>query len=160
MRFANGGRRNFTQTQGSDPATFHQTRQFAHTVFNRYFFIPAVQVIQIDHIGLQALEAVLTIFSDGLWASVNHPLHTIWKTHARHTAFAGQGVALAVWFEHAPHQLFVVTKAIQSGSIKKVDACIQCGEQQAFALFGRRRHPVGITQAHTAQADGADLKRS
>ena len=159
MRFTNGGRRNFTQTQGSDPAPFHQTRQLADTVFNRYFFIPAVKVIQIDHFGLQAPEAVLTIFSDGLWASVNHPLHSVRKTHARHTTFAGQGVTLAVRFEHAPHQLFIGTKAIQSCSIKEVDACIQCRKQQAFALFGRWRHPVGITQTHTAQADGTDLKR-
>src|SRR6059058_4331807 len=49
-----------------DLALFHQPAQFADAVLDRDLLVPAMQVVQVDHVGLQAAQAVLAVPADRL----------------------------------------------------------------------------------------------
>eukprot|EP01034_Spumella_vulgaris_P030494 gene30494-37719_t len=57
MRAAQRGSRHFRQADAADLARAHQVGQRAHTVFNGHTLVPAVQVVQVNHIGLQTAQA-------------------------------------------------------------------------------------------------------
>ena len=98
MRFAQSTCRNFRQTDALNFALTHQITERAHTVFNGHFFVPTVQVIQIDHIGLQTFESIFTGLANGFGSTIDdaHPFAIAILIDARHAAFAGQGELLAV----------------------------------------------------------------
>ena len=150
--------RHFGQAQCAHLAFFHQTRHFAHAVFNGYFLVETVQVVEVNDVGLQAAQAVFAVLAQRRRSAINHALDAIRECHARQATLAGQGEALTVGFEHLAQQGFVGPKAIQCGGVKQRDTGIQRGQQHALSGFMRRGHAVGVAQAHAAQTEGRDLE--
>ena len=159
MGFAQGAGRHLRQTNGLDLALAHQVAQCAHTVFDRHFFVPTVQVIQVDHIGLEAAKCVFAGLFDGFGAAVDDAhFAAVALFHALHAAFAGQREAVAVRLHHLAHQRLVGAKAIQRGGVEKRHTLVQGSEQNPLALLGRDRCAISMAEVHAAQADGADVK--
>ena len=159
VRFAQRAGRHLGQTNRLDFALAHQIAQCAHAVFDGHFLVPPVQVIQVDHIGLQAAQRIFTGFLDRLGAAVDDAhFAAIVLLDTLHAAFAGQSEAVAVGLHHLAHQRFVGPKAIQRGGVKKSHALVQGGEQHTLALFGRDGRAISMAEVHAAQADGADGK--
>ena len=158
MRPAQGCCRHFRQANGTHLAGLHQFSQGAHTVFNRHLFVPAVQVIKVNHVSLQAAQTVFAVAPQRLWPAINDTLHAIGKLHARHAALAGQGNLLPVGLEHPANQRLVAAKTIQGGRVKQRDAGIQRGQQNTLALLRRNRLAIGMAQVHAAQTNGTDVK--
>ena len=138
----------------------HHVCKCPHAVFNGNRLVPAVQVVQVDHIGLQAAQAVFAGFLQGGRATVNHAhqLAVSRHIHTLHAAFAGQRELVAVRLHDLAHQGFVGAKAIQSCRVEQRHASVQRGEQDALALLAGNRCTIGMAQVHTAQADGTDIK--
>ena len=160
MRFAQGGCRHFGQADGLDLARAHQVAQGTHAVFYRHRFVPAVQVIQVDHFGLQAAQRGLASGLDGRGPPVDHAhqLAVARHVHALHAAFAGERETFAFSLEHLANQGFVGAKAVQRGGVEQRDTGVECGQQNLFALLGGWRQAVGVAQVHTAKADGGDCE--
>jgi hypothetical protein len=87
-----------------------------------------VQVVEVDHIGLQTAQAVFAIFAQRLGSAINHTLDAIRKSHTRQAALAGQSEALAMGLEHLTQQVFIGSKAIQGGGVKQRDSIVQRGQ--------------------------------
>ena len=119
MRFAQRGGGDFAQANLTHLACAHEVTQCTHAVLNRHLFVPAVQVVQVNHIRAQTRQAVFTIFTKRLGTTVNHALHTFGEGHARHAAFAAQGDLAAVRFERFAHQQLIGAKAIERGGVKQ-----------------------------------------
>ena len=118
-----------------------------------------MQVVQIDHLGLQTAQRVFAGLLDRLGAAIDDAhFGAVALVHTLHAAFAGQGEFLAVRLHHLTHQRFVGAKAIQGGGVKKVHALIERSEQNPLALFGRDRCAISVAEVHAAQANGADVE--
>ena len=162
MRFVQGSARDFRQANASNVAFFDHVSQCAHTVFNRHAFVPAVQVVQVNHIGLQAAQAVFTGLLNRGWPAVNHP-HQFSITrhiHTLHAAFAGQCEFVAMRLHHLADQGFVRAKAVQRGGVKQGHSGVKRCQQYPLALLCSDRRAVGVAQVHAAQADGRNIKRA
>ena len=85
MRAAQGVGGHFRQTDALDLALAHQVGQRADTVFDRHFLVPSMQVIQIDDIGAQALQAVFASALDGFRPTIDCALTAL----VENPAFAG-----------------------------------------------------------------------
>ena len=71
MRAAQRGGGHFAQAKGANLAGGHQLGQRADAVLNRHLLVPAVQVIQVNHVGLQALERGFAGGANGFWPAIN-----------------------------------------------------------------------------------------
>ena len=98
MRLAQGGGRDFTQSDRLDLARAHQVRKRAHAVFDGHLLVPAVQVVEIDHVGAQALQRGFAGGTQRGRAAVDHThqLAVASHVHPLHAAFAGEGELRAV----------------------------------------------------------------
>ncbi|MCY1169803.1 hypothetical protein D9M73_98530 [compost metagenome] len=162
MGLAQGAGRNLRQANAANMAFFYQVSQRAHAVLDGYFFVPAVQVIEIDHVGLQATQAVFAVFAYGCRAAVNHThnLPVAGHIHAMQSTFAGQGELAAMRLHDTADQCFIRAKAIQRGGIEQRHTGIQRGQQHTLALLRRHRRSVGMAEVHATQADGAYGERA
>ena len=158
MGLANGRRRHFTQAQRAHLALAHQVTQRTHAVLDGHFFVPAVQVIQVDHIGLQAAQAVFAVAAQSLGATIDNAFDTVVELHTCQTTFAREREAAAVLFEHTADQRLVGTKAIQGGGVEQGDTRVECGQQQALGGLRAGRHTVRVAQVHAAKANAADAE--
>ena len=157
MRPAQSGGRHFGQANGANLARTHQIGQRPYALFDGHLFVPTVQVVQVDHIGLQASKCVFAGLTDRGRAAINHTyLGAIALVHALHAAFAGQNELVAVRLHHLAHQGLVSPKTIKCSSIKKRHTCVQRREQHTLALFARDGSAISVAQVHAAQANGAD----
>ena len=98
VRFAQGVGRHFRQTNAADFSSTYQVSQGAHTLFDGHAFVPAVQVIQVNHIGVETAQTVVAGGFDGVGSSINDPHFFAIPVdiHTLHAAFAGQGETAAV----------------------------------------------------------------
>ena len=117
-----------------------------------------MQVVEINHVGLQAAQAVFAIAPQRLWPAVDHTANAIGELHARHATLARQRDALPVRLQHAAKQRLVLAKPIQGSRVEQRDARVQRGLQDALRLLRRDWLAVSMAQVHAAQANGADVK--
>ena len=110
-----------------------------------------MQVIQINHIGLQTAQGVFAGLTKRLRAAINYPNKlTIARVHALHAALAGQRELLAMRLQDFAHQGLIGAKAIQGGGVKKGDTVVECGEQHAFCLLDGDGRAIRVAQVHAA----------
>ncbi len=128
----------------------------ADAVLDRHALVPAVQVVQVDDLGAQTLEAVLAVACDGLGAAVDDALDAVVEGHAGHAALAGQRDLAAMRLEHPADQRLVGAEAVERGGVEHRHAQLQRAMQQGFGRLRRRWRAVGMAQVHAAQADGRD----
>src|SRR4029434_7249753 len=82
VRFAKCRGGDFRKPDRLDLAFFHQVRQGADALLDWHPLVPAVQVVNVDDIGLQALEALLAVLLDHLGAPVDLALTLRVPEHA------------------------------------------------------------------------------
>jgi hypothetical protein len=118
-----------------------------------------MQIVEIDHIGAQALEAVFAVLAQGFGTTVDDAAHhAVFAAHAGHAAFAGQGDVVAVGLEHGADQRFAGAKAIERGGVEQRHARIQRRMQHGVRLLGRDGVAVGMAEIHAAQRDIGDAE--
>ena len=158
MRPAQRGGRHFRQADRPDLARPHQITQRTHTLLDGHLFVPAVQVVQVDHIGLQAPERGFAGGPQRGGPTVDdaHQLPVASHIHALHAAFAGQREARTVLAQHPTHRGFTGPETIEGGGIEMGDPGIQRRQQQALGLLGGNGWAIGMADVHAAKADGTD----
>lgn len=124
--------RNLGQADGADLARAHQVAQRAHAVLDRHRFVPAVQVVEVDHVGVEALERFLAGRANGLGAAVDHAhlLAVALEVDAGHAALAREREAAAVLGQHAADQALVGAEAVQRGGVEMGHAGVERGQQE------------------------------
>ncbi len=115
-----------------------------------------MQVIEVDHVGLQALERILAIALDTGRLAVDDAL----TVDAGHAALADQGDLVAHRLQERPDQFLIAAETVEAGGVEMVDAQIQRLLQQRVALLQRRRRAVGVAEIHAAEADLGDVEWS
>ncbi|MDT4870349.1 hypothetical protein FQZ97_1054230 [compost metagenome] len=158
LRLAEGGGGHLGQSQRAHLARAHQVAHRAHAVFHRHLLVPAVQVVEVDHVGFEAAQAVFAIPADGLRPAVDHALHAVVELHAGHAALAGQREFAAVLREHVAHMRFAGAETVQGGGVEVRHTLVERSEQHALGLLLRHRRAVSVADVHAAQANGTDLE--
>jgi len=109
VRPAQGVGRNLGQADAADLARLHQFGQRADAVLDRHALVPAVQVVEIDDVGLQPLQAVLAGLLQYVGMAVELALALC---IAERPALAGQNELAAMFLEHVADQGFVGAEAV------------------------------------------------
>ena len=139
----------------ADLPLLHQIGERADAVLDRHALVPAVQIVQVDHIGLQALRRLssqVCFRISGLPSSSrrarNMP-HLLASTNS-----------LAPVFERFAEQRFVGAEAVERGRIEKGVAEVERLQQHLRRGFRIGRRAIGVAQAHAAEADGGNFERT
>src|SRR5258705_10154588 len=103
MRFSKRIGGDFGKPDGLDLSLSHDVGHGPDAVFDRNPLVPAVEVIEIDHIGLQALEAVLAGLCQNLRPAVD--LAQSLRV-AEHAAFAREDVVATAMLERIADEGF------------------------------------------------------
>ena len=110
-----------------------------------------MQVVKVDHLDLQALQAFLAGLFQPLRRAIEVALLAIGQA-----AFGGQDDFVAAWPQHCAHQPLIMSKPIDRGGVEECVAGIQRAQQHALGRIARWRGAIGVRQAHAAQADLRD----
>ena len=127
LGFAKSYRRHLGQTNAANFSGPYQITQSAYAFLDGHSFIPAVQVIQVNHIRVEATQTVVAGGLDGFGSAINHS-HFFTVTvdiNPLHTAFAGQDEATAVFGQNLADDAFALTKAIKGCGIEKIHTLVQ-----------------------------------
>ncbi len=108
MGTAQRGGGNLGQADALHLARAHQIGQSVDAVLDRHLLVPSVQVIEVDDVGLQALQAFLAGSLDRPGTAIDDAL----AFYAGHAALAGKEYVLPVRLEHAAEQRFVLAEAV------------------------------------------------
>ncbi|MOA07951.1 hypothetical protein D3C78_1276830 [compost metagenome] len=153
--------RDFGQAQRAHLALLQQPAHFAHGFLDGHGFVPAVQVVKVDHVRAQALQTFLAVAPQRGRAAVDHAaLDAVVAHHAGQAALAAQRDAVAVRRQHRADQAFIGAETVERGRVEQRHALVQGMGQQLAALLGAGRRAVGMVEVHTAQADGSDVERA
>jgi hypothetical protein len=162
MRLAQRLGGDFAQAQRAQLAGANQVAHGPDAVLDghrpRARLVPAVQVVQVDDVRLQALQAVFAVAPDGLGAAVDHPLQRPARPDrlAAQAALGAQHITLAVPLHRTAEQRLVGAKAIERCGVEQRHAGVQRVQQQALGIGLLWRQAIGVAEAHAAQADGRD----
>ena len=116
-----------------------------------------VQVVKVDHIGLQASKRIFAGLTDRGRASVNHShLGFIALVHALRATSAGHNELVAVRLLQIAHQGLVSPKTTERSGIERRHIRVQRRKQYTLALYAGNRCTIGVAEVHAAQADSAD----
>src|SRR5262245_54695766 len=112
MGLADRCRRDFTESDGSDFSFLHEIGDRSDAFLDRPPLVPAVQVVEVDDLGLQPLKALLAVLADHLRAAINLPL-TLGV--AEHAALRGEHVFTAPVLQYLTEQRFVRAESVERG---------------------------------------------
>ena len=157
MRLAQRRGGDLRQADRPDLPLVHQIRQRPDAVRDRHVRILAVQVIQIDHVGLQARQAVIAHAPQCVRARVDRPPA---RLVAEHPALAGQHDIGAMRLEDGAEELLVGAESIEGGGVEHRDAALERRAQDAFRHIPWRRRGVGVAQVHAPEPEGRDAERA
>ena len=101
MRPANRRGRHLAQPDGPDLALAHEVGQGTDAVFHRHALVPAVEVVEVDDVGLQARQALFAVAPDGLGPPVDLALAC---RVAEHAALAREHDPVAVLAERGAEE--------------------------------------------------------
>ena len=146
--------RHFGQSHGANLALAHQFRKRAHALLDGHAFLPTMQIVKIDDLGLEASQTILASLFEGLRPAVDDAPRTCIGTHALDAALACQRKLPAKRREGAPHQFLVRAKTVQRRGVEMSHAKIARPHQNARRRLRRRRHAIGMTQIHAPKTDG------
>src|SRR5262249_48485199 len=116
----NGFRTSLTKPEKANLAAFDEPSHRSNGVLNRYQWINAVLVIQIDHIDAEAFEARVTGADDVLGPSVRD----FAAAAAEITEFRGYENLMASPGYGLAHKCLVVSPAVHVGRVKHGDAAL------------------------------------
>ena len=145
------------EPDGLDLSLFHHLGHRPDAVLDRNALVPAMKVIKVDRIGLQAFEAVLTGLCEDLGPAIDfaQPLCV-----AEHAAFAGEHILPATCFQDIADQRLIGAKAVKRRRIDKAVAEIERFQQHRARGLRIGRRPISVGKAHAAHAEGGDFERT
>src|SRR5687767_10160369 len=148
-------RGHFAQADGTDLPGGDEVGKRTDALLDRDPLVPPVQVVHVDDVGLQPLEALVAVLPNHLGTPVDRPLPLL---VAEHAAFAGEHDLAPAVLERPPDQRFIGAEPVERRRIEVGEAQIERLPQDDGALFGRWRGPVRMRQAHAPEADGGDAE--
>ena len=134
MRLAQRRGGDLRQADRPDLPLLHQIRQRPDAVLDRHVRVLAVQVIQIDHVGLQARQTVVAHAPQRVGTRVDRPPA---RLVPEHPALAGEHDVGAMRLEDGAEELLVGAESIEGRGVEHRDAAIERRAQDAS-----RRHPA------------------
>ena len=143
-----GGGGDFGEAEIPDLAGLHQFRHGAYRVFDGHLLVQAVQVIEIDAVGAEALKACVATRGDLVGVAVDAALAVRVDPHAE---LCCEYDLVAPFAKHASDQFFVVPEPVRIGSVEEIHADIERPVQGTLRP-GRIRLPVGLGHTHAAKA--------
>src|SRR5262245_48877565 len=144
----------FGQPQEPHLAVLDESAHGTYGFFDRYAWVDAVLVIEINHVNTQTLQARLARLSHVFRPTV----HTVDLALAAHlTELGGKHDAIAQTLDGTPNNLLVVAPAIHVGGVEVVDTELDGPANEVFGLgiVGRAIDP---RQRHAAQPDRGHRK--
>ena len=114
-------------------AGFHHVVQRLQSFFDRRFIVPAVNLVEIHIVGLQAAEALVEFIKDGFAgeaSAVGFVAHD-----AVDLGGDDDGFAAGVGLQEAPEHLLAGAAGVDIGSVKEVDPEIKRLAKEGLALF-------------------------
>ena len=153
---AQGVGRDFRQADRADLPFGHQVGHGPHGLFDGHPGVTTVQVVQIDFIDAQPLQACFTGRPD-----IIGPAADIHRTVlvAHEAKLGGYDRIRTTGFEHTGHQHFIVPVAIYIRGIQKVDPPGP-GRFPTWPAIPVRRPAIGMGHAPAPQTDGGYVKRT
>ncbi len=155
VRLSKRRRRHLGQADRPDLSFLHEIREGADALFDRQPLVPAVQVVEVDDIGLQPLEALLAVLPDHLGSAVDL---TLTLRVPEHAALGDEDELAPAAAEHVADERLVRAEAVQRRRVdvrvSEVERLQQDGGRRL--LIGRRA--VGVRQAHAAKTDGGGIE--
>ena len=144
------------QPEMADLARSHQFGHGAHGLLDGYVAVAAVHVVQVDHVGLQSLQALVDALPHvrGIAASVELACGTVGGV-ADDAEFGCERDLVAAVGEQLGDQLLVVSAAVDVGGVDERHAEVH-GPVQGGQRFGVVDLAVHRRQRHGAEADCTD----
>ena len=143
--------RNFRKPDFLYLALLDKSAQRTDAVLDRHWraLVEAMQVIQVDDVGLQAAERILDVILQFLRPAIDCA-HTVLATHA---ALADKHDVVAMWFQIGSDELLVAAEAVQRCAVEMGDAQVQGTPQDSVTRLLARRYTVGMREIHAAEPD-------
>ena len=155
--FAQLLRRHFGQAQMPHLAGLHQPRHGLHGFHYRNAEVTAVQVIQVNGVGAEPLQAAVHRLPH--IRRVAPDIRVAGRRGAHQAELGGQLDFAAALLEQPRDQLLVAAAAIDVRRVDEADAGVHRVVQGLQGL-GRVHLPVDRGQGHAAEPQGADLRPS
>ena len=143
----------FGEADPADLALAHQISERADGFLDRHREIAAVEIIEVDVVGLEQLQRGFERAPDRFRLAVNPPRLAVDDDAG--LACKEETVALAR--KRLADQRLVVAIAIDARRIKVIVAKVERAGEEAAAILVARRSAIGPTQRHAAKADGIGL---
>ena len=150
---AQGIGRHLGQADRADLALLDQVRQRADQILDRHGEIAAVQIVEVDVVGLEQLERDFQFAADGIGVAIDAALFA--ADENAHLRGERNLVATRPLSALADLRL-VVAHAIKPRGIEVVVAEIERMVEQARTILVAGRLAVGPAQRHAAKADGVE----
>lgn len=133
----------------------HEPRHRSHRILDGRFGVDPVQIIEIDAIDLQALQARLAGRSNMIGAPIDADEPPVWRAHA--AAFCGKHQKVAPVENRAADKLLVPAQAVDIGGIEKIDATLDGAMNGGNRLLLIPR-AVEVAHRHAAKAKRRDFE--
>src|SRR4029077_4402813 len=149
-------RRGFRQTYMPDFALLDQFGHGANRLFNGRIRVDAVLIVEIDRFNSKPPQASFTRLAHIVWLAVNPARH--WVRRIAHDAkLRRQDYPIALALDRAPHQFFILVRAIHIGGVEENDSDFErtMNRGNGFVVIASA---VEFRHAHAAEADGGDLE--
>jgi len=116
-----------------------------------------VQVVEVDDVGLQPLEALFAVTADRLGTAVDLPLPL---GVAEHAALGGEDDLAAPVPEHAADERLVGAEAVKRRRVEHRHAELERSAEHRGRRLRGWWGPVGVRQAHAAEPESGDRERT
>ena len=130
-------------------ALLDETSECTDTFFDRDIEVAAVQVIEVDHVGLQVCETLIAGLLDRGRGAINAALALVIDHDA---ALARQHELTAPLPEDPADELFVVAETVDARGVEERVPDLESMKQGAFRFYGVG-FPVGLGHAHAPNAN-------
>ena len=156
LRLAQGRGRYLAEPDRPDLAGGDHFAERADRFLDRHLPVPAMEIIEVDPVGAEPLQAFLERASQRLRASVDDPL----AVDAGHSAFRSQHIFGSAVPDRLADQPLVGAEAVKRRSIDQVVAQIERAIEQPRRIVGGGRRAIGMAEGHAAEADRMDRERT
>ena len=133
----------------------HEVGQGPDTLFDRHPTVPAMKVIEVDHVDTQTLKALIAGRIQDLRTPVQLPLFTPGQAALRR-----QDEAVTVRSQDLPDQPLVVTEPVDRSGVEEGATGVEGAQKDSLSLGPGRWRAIGMGQAHAAQSDLRDFERA
>jgi hypothetical protein len=144
----------FRKAEVLDLTLLNQVLHRSCYILDRHVWVNPVLIVQIDHVGLEALERSLDRFLDVLRPAIQGiPLASILRIRSP-AELGGNDHPIAEWSKSLAYEFFVREWTVDFGRIEKCDAAFDRRSNQGDSLLLVYRRAVAKAQPHASQPNG------